>query len=380
MQKLLLSTLVLALAGCQVTVKSQDGTATTYGLGPTKTSSTPAPEATPAPATAPVSAISPATSNQAIPSGLYSAQLQTQHKDGKGKLQNEVSKYSYLVEDLGGGRALVKFIGEGSAADPGGFGGLMSGEAQAIGFAVYNKGVWQFSGKSEDGPCEARFTSDNNTLKHLSGRCSGAGNWGDLAWPRANTPLKFVRALQASERSMLQTGGGMAPRAASTPASSGSTNPYLGLIGKTFPHWDLPYKSFGFDAFNSKLDNINGAEMPEGKVTVYAVRKGSARYVLIAGTAGNGTDRVLDVRPVAPAAGKHFVAVSEEGDVATSCTLNGKRVSQVFAYAQPGKRGSYSATASGKGENVWLVQPGGTQVIALRQGEKLVCTQTVFSG
>ncbi|WP_374335152.1 hypothetical protein [Leeia sp.] len=380
MQKLLLSTLVLALAGCQVTVKSQDGTATTYGLGPTKTSSTPAPEASPAPAAAPASAISPATSNQAIPSGLYSAQLQTQHKDGKGKLQNEVSKFSYLVEDLGGGRALVKFIGEGSAADPGGFGGLMSGETQAIGFAVYNKGVWQFSGKSEDGPCEARFTSDNNTLKHLSGRCSGAGNWGDLAWPRANTPLKFVRALQASERSMLQTGGGMVPKAASTPASSGSAHPYLGLIGKTFPSMQLPYQAFGFDGYNSKLEATAFAEMPEGKVVIYPVRKGSARYVLIAGHTNGNIDRVLDVRPVAASAGKRFIAASEEGDAVTTCTLNGKRVSQVFAYTQPGKAGSHFATASSKGESVWLVQPGGTQVIALRQGEKLACTQVVMGG
>lgn len=380
MQKLLLSTLALALAGCQVTVKSQDGTATTYGLGPTKTSSTPAPEATPAPAAAPGTTASPVSSNQSIPSGLYGAQLQTQHKDGKGKLQNEISKYSYLVEDLGGGRALVKFIGEGSAADPGGFGGLMSGEAQAIGFAVYSKGVWQFSGKSEDGPCEARFASENNSLKHLSGRCTGAGNWGDLAWPRANTTLKFVRALQASERSMLQTGGGMAPKTATTPASSGNANPYLGLIGKTFPHWEVPYQAFGFDLYNSKLDIVNGAEMPEGKVTVYPVRKGTARYVLIAGKASNTHDRVLDIRPVASAAGKHFIAPSEEGDAVVSCKLNGKPVSQVFAYGDAGKRGSYSATASSKGENVWLVQPGGTQVIALRQGEKLTCSTIAFGG
>ncbi|WP_159675520.1 hypothetical protein, partial [Andreprevotia sp. IGB-42] len=98
--------------------------------------------------------------------------------------------------------------------------------------------------------------------------------------------------------------------------------------------------------------------------------------------AGNGIQRVVDVRQAASAARTlRFVAASPEGgDLVTTCTVNGKPVSQVFGYAQPGKKRSYTAQAGSAGETIWLVQPGGTNVIAFKAGEKLICKDTVFSG
>jgi len=358
----------LALFGCQVTVRTPDGQTTSVkpmvqdGAAP--------------------QANQPGAAS-ALASGVYSYQAQSRHKDGKGKLQNEVAKFSYSVADIGGGRALVKFKGDASAADPGGFGGVLSGAVETSGVATFSNGVWVLSGKSEDGECESRFVVEGTAIKHLGGRCKDAGNLGEMAWPRENAVLRLARPLRDSERAELKrsTGVTQSTMTGSTPAR-GDGVAFAGLIGKTFPAMQLPYQAFGFDAYDAKLDPISMNEMREGKVTVYPVRKGNARYVVVAAAAGNQSQRVVDVRQAAPNTGKlRFVASSPEtGDLITDCTINGKQVAQVFGFAQAGKKRTYAGQVTAAGESAWLVQPGGTHIVALRPGDKLACTDVIFGG
>lgn len=372
MQKMSLLLTTLLLTACQVVVKSPDGSTTSYGpkLPLFAAASTPPAQTMPA--------LSPQTSN--IRSGLYSQQRQNKRKDGKGKLQNESARYRYLIEDAGNGRLLVQYIGEASAADPGGMGGLIGGAAESAGIASLDKGVWQWRSKDDDGPCGGRFLLDNNSLKHLSGRCQGAGNSDEMAWPAGNTTLNFVRPLQAGERQQLQTLTGLMVRQPVTAAQQKPAAP-ASLVGQTFAAMQLPYQRFGFDNYNSRLDPMAFSEMPEGRVTVYPLRKGKARYVLIATPASSGQERVLEVREAAVGSQNlRFVAANPEGDLVTLCTLDGKPVSQVFAFARPQGRSQFIATASGKGENIWLVQPGGTRIIALGRGEKLLCRSSSLGG
>lgn len=370
MKRLVLLVAPLALLGCQVTVRTPDGQTTV--VNPFQQGS------------AVLQANQPGATST-LTSGVYSYQSQSQRKDGKGKLQNETAKFSYSVADIGGGRALVKFKGEASAADPGGFGGVIGGAVEASGVATFSNGVWVLSGKSEDGDCESRFVAEGTGIKHLGGRCKDAGNMGDMAWPRPNTVLRFTRPLRDSERAELKRGPGasqsaVASSAPAAPARGGDVA-LAGLIGKTFPTMQLPYQAFGFDAYNAKLEPLSSNEMREGKVTVYPVRKGSARYVVVAAAAGNDMQRVVDVRQAAPNIGKlRFVAVSPEtGDLITDCAINGKQVNQVFGFAQAGKKQTYTGQVTAAGETAWLVQPGGTNVVPLRPGDKLVCTDVIFS-
>ena len=319
----------------------------------------------------------------ALTSGVYSYQVQSRHKDGKGKLQNEGAEFSYSIEAIGGGRALVKFNGDASAADPGGFGGVISGAVETSGVATFSNGTWVLRGKSEDGECESRFVVEGTAIKHLGGRCKDAGNLGEMAWPRANAVLRFTRPLRDSERAELKHSTGVTQSAmtGSTPAR-GDGVAFSGLVGKSFPAMQLPYQAFGFDAYDAELEPISMNEMREGKVTVYPVRKGNVRYVVVAATADDQTQRVVDVRQAAASTGKlRFVASSpEEGDVITDCTINGKQVDQAFGFAQAGKNRTYTGQVTASGESSWLVQPGGTHVVALKPGDKLVCTETIFGG
>lgn len=316
-------------------------------------------------------------------SGVYSYQAQSRHKDGKGKLQNEGAEFSYSIEDIGSGRALVKFIGDTSAADPGGFGGVMNGTVETSGIATFSNGAWVLRGKSEDGECESRFVVEGAAIKHLGGRCKDAGNLGEMAWPRANTVLRFTRPLRDSERAELKDSTGVTQSAMAGPTPArGNGAAFSGLIGKRFPAMQLPYQAFGFDAYDAELEPISMNEMPEGKVMVYPVRKGGGRYVVVAATADDQTQRVVDVRQAAPNAGKlRFVASSpEQGDVIVGCAINGKQVAQAFGFAQAGKNRTYTGQVAASGESSWLVQPGGTNVIALKPGDKLVCTEEIFGG
>ncbi len=368
MQKLILLAIPVALLGCQVVVSTPDGQTTV--VNPMRQGNT-AQQANQTGATS------------TLASGVYSYQSQSQHKDGKGKLQKETAKFSYSVADIGGGRALVKFQGEASAADPGGFGGVSSGAVETSGVATFSNGVWVLSGKSEDGNCESRFVVEGTTIKHLGGRCKDAGNMGEMAWPRANTVLRLARPLRDSERAELKRSTGVTQSAVTSPTpAKGDGAVSAGLIGKTFPAMRLPYQAFGFDVYDAKLEPLSLNEMREGKVTVYPVRKGDVRYVVVAAAAGNDTQRVVDVRQAAPNLGKlRFVAVSpESGDLITDCTINGKQVAQVFGFAQAGRKRTYTGQVTAAGESAWLVQPGGTNVVPLRAGDKLVCTDVTFGG
>lgn len=319
----------------------------------------------------------------ALTSGVYSYQVQSRHKDGKGKLQNEGAEFSYSVEAIDGGRALVKFNGDASAADPGGFGGVISGAVETSGVATFGNGMWVLKGKSEDGECESRFVVEGTAIKHLGGRCKDAGNLGDMAWPRANSVLRFTRPLRDSERTELKHSAGATQSAMTGATPVGGNGVALsGLIGKSFPAMQLPYQAFGFDAYDAELEPTAMNEMREGRVMVYPVRKGGARYVVVAATADDQTQRVVDVRQAAPNTGKlRFVASSpEEGDVITDCTVNGKQVDQAFGFAQAGKNRTYTGQVTAAGESSWLVQAGGTHVVALKPGDKLVCTEAIFGG
>lgn len=368
MQKLILLTISLTLLGCQVAVRTSDGTTTI---------ATPMPQGNAATQTNKTGIPSTLTS------GVYSYQSQSQHKDGKGRLQNEKAKFSYFVEDIGGGRALVKFQGETSAADLGGFGGVLRGAVEGTGIATFINGMWVMDGKSEDGDCGSRFVAEGTTIKHLTGRCKDAGNTGDMAWPRFNTVLRFARPLRDSEHAELQrVNGGMQKAVTNTTRTKIDNVAFSNILGKTFPAMQLPYQDFGFDMYNAKLEPISFGEMPEGKVTVYPVRKGSMRYVVVAAAVGSDTQRVVDVRQAASNAGTlRFVASSPEtGDLITACTVNGKQVAQVFGFAQAGKKRTYTGRASTTGESIWMVQPGGTSIFPLRSGDKLVCTDVIFGG
>lgn len=394
MQKKLPLVLILSmvLSACQVTVNSPDGS-TTAGV--------------PKPGNPPRAAIagnSPATAQPlaastnpaaGLVSGVYSLQTRGQRKDGRGKLQNESAKFSYTVEDIGGGRARVKFEGESTSANPGGLGGTQSGVAEASGLASYVNGNWVMIGKNEDGPCEARFVMDSAGLRHLAGRCREGGAIEAAGWPATNTALRFERTLRDADHAMLLhngaktatgTSNSAASKTAIKPAAGTANSPaaagaaFSTLAGKTFPAMQLPYQALGFDAFNDKIDQYSFWEMPEGKVVMYPVHKGSARFMVVAVTAGD-SHRISEVRPLAAnLAQLRLIGPSEAGDAITECTLNGKKVSQAVGYLRPGKQGRYAGQPSTQGESMWLVQPGGTQVIALNKGEKMACSGSAFSG
>ena len=390
MQKLLLSAIALTLAGCQVSVNTSEAGKTTISL--------PRPQIL-TPSTAPAAATTTAGANPAGAStallpgavllpGVYSSQFQSRHKDGKGKLQNESGKYSYTVEDLGGGRARVKFEGEATTASPGGFGGTQSGYAEATGIAVWTNGNWFFSGMNEDGTCESRFVIDAGAVRHLSGRCKDGGSADALGWPADNTVLRLSRPLRDTDHAALQR---TAPKAgaasagtatgASVPAAAGQPAAMAALIGKTFTPSALPYRALGFDAFNEKLDQYSIWGMPGDSVFIYPAHKGNARFLVVAVAAGD-LHRISDVRPVAAnVASLQLVGPTEgDSDAVTECTLNGKKVRQVIGYLRGGKKNRYAGVPSTQGESMWLLQPGGSNMIALNRGEKMACTVTVFSG
>ena len=161
---------------------------------------------------------------------------------------------------------------------------------------------------------------------------------------------------------------------------SGKANGPAGLIGKTFPAMQLPYKAFGFDPFNQKIDQVSFAEMPEGLVVIYPTHTGNARYMVVAVPAGDA-HRVVEVRPVAANAAKlRFLASSPTGgDVVTECMLNGKEPAQMFGFVSAGKKGRFNGLASSAGESAWIVKAGSTNVTALNKGDKWACNQAAYN-
>ncbi|HRE16042.1 MAG TPA: hypothetical protein PLW86_03110 [Rhodocyclaceae bacterium] len=136
-------------------------------------------------------------------SGLYVFQFQNKSVDGKGKVQNEFGRFSYAVDEVSPGSAAVRYEGESTYASKSAYGGTDGAWVRVAGMATLKQGVWVLN-TTTGGNCEVRFQNDGQNLRHLSAICQQPGQFGHLAWPPAQTTVKFVRLLQAAEQSELR--------------------------------------------------------------------------------------------------------------------------------------------------------------------------------
>jgi hypothetical protein len=196
-------------------------------------------------------------------SGVYSYEFKSKAKDGKGKLQNESGKYSYTVEDLGGGKALVKYVGNSETADVGGAGGLFQSGNEGYGIAVLAKGIWSLSDKSDPAaPCETKFVLDGSTLKHVSGLCHDRGTSGNAGWGKENTVYTYARALKDGELKA-EKKAVAAPIAVGTGAMPATTTP-LAINPKLAAQLNCQKLNFSDDALPRLLAQAAG--IPQNQV------------------------------------------------------------------------------------------------------------------
>lgn len=154
--------------------------------------------AVPAPSPEPV-----AKPQAKLNSGFYTHKFRTRDRDGKGRLRNEFGSFSYWLEEIVPGAALVRYEGDATYATRGRLGGTDNGWIKVEGVATLKQGVWVLQ-TTERWRCEARFQLEANVLRHISALCDDAGPFGHYAWPPAQTRLKLQRALTPVEATALR--------------------------------------------------------------------------------------------------------------------------------------------------------------------------------
>lgn len=293
--------------------------------------------------------------------------------------QNQVATLAgaVVVKSLGGGGELVGMAQKLGLELP--FSRAMESEADAYGLELAARAGYHPQGAI-------------TLWQKMSAQRTGAASPEMLSThPSDETRQERLAALQTqalplyeAARSKIPEPPASAPPANDSPARVSAVDdakaPVKNLVGKTFPFGQLPYKDFGFDAFDEKVDKYSFAEMPEGKLVVFPTHAQKTRYVVLAAHTKDDRLVVTDVRQVAASAAKlEFVTSSDgEADGGTACSLNQKPVKQVFGYAKRVKKNTYAGQPAPDGESMWIIEPGGTKVAPLTRGEKLECKDWSF--
>lgn len=180
----------LLLAGCQ------------GGLFSRETAAPPAAESS-------VPGVNAQTSTKPVPaparllSGWYVADFRHKREDGRGRLKDEFGKFSYWIDEISPGAALVRYEGGATYVSAGQFGGTDSAWIKVSGSAALKQGIWVLQ-TTQGGNCEVRFQAEAQSLKHLSAICEQAGQFGHYAWPVAQSVLKLQRPLKPAEQAELR--------------------------------------------------------------------------------------------------------------------------------------------------------------------------------